>query len=119
MSSSSSGAWVVAVIFVPRPVSLVVVREPGGVSVGLRQVGKGETGGPGGMVDPVPDDWSVAGVDQLGEQDVDHVVVESPAPARRMSIATSCRELDLQVGAGLHIRLGHVDDQVVREDEIR
>ena len=71
-----------------------------------------------GVVDPVPDDRSVPGVDQLGEQRVDDVVVQGAAAAGPVRFAATGGEFDLQVRPVFGVGLGDVDDEEVGEDQV-
>ena len=90
----------------------------GGSGLGCREVGEGPPGGPAGVVDPVADDRPVPGVDQLGEDRVDDVVVQGAAPAGPVRFAATGGELDLEVGPVLDVGLGDVDDEEVGEDQV-
>src|SRR4051794_41903383 len=75
MSSSSRAMSSVAVTM------SVVLGGLGRVRIWRREVGKVVRGGARRPVDAVADDGPVAGVDELGEERVDHVVVERSPPA--------------------------------------
>jgi hypothetical protein len=76
---------------------------------------RGEHGWP---VDAVADHWPVPPVHQQGEDGVHHVVVERSAAAGPVTFAAPGGKLDLQERTLLRIRLGDVDDEVVREDQL-
>ena len=59
-----------------------------------------------------------SGVDELGEDPVHDVIVQSSATARLVRFATSGGQLDLEEGSLLDVRLGEVDDEVVSEHQV-
>src|SRR4051812_4160207 len=112
MSSSSRAMSSVAVTM------SVVLRGLGRVRIGRRQVGEAVRGGPRRPVDAVADDGPVAGVDELGEEGVDHVVVERSPAAGLVGVATKGGQLDLEERALLDVGPGYVDDEEVGEHEL-
>ena len=59
--------------------SLEMLGRFGRIGIGRCQVGERRRGRPRRLVDPVPDDRPVPGIDELSEDRVDHVVVERPS----------------------------------------
>src|SRR3954470_23177195 len=111
-SSSRAGLWVAVFICLDRS---VVLGWFGRGRVGPRQVRKGLGGRPARPIDAVADDWPIAGIDQLREERVHHVVVEGAAAAGLVLATLPGCELDLEERTLLDVRLRDVDNQEVRE----
>ena len=71
------------------------------------------------MVDAVADDRTVSTVDELGEDRVHHVVVDGPPSAGAVSPTLAGGELDLEERPMIQVRLGDVDDEEVRKNQLR
>src|SRR3954454_5242532 len=96
----------------------VMFGRLGRVRVGRRKVGEHGGRRMGGGVHAVADGRASAGVDELGEERVHHVVVQGPTPTRHVLLAATRGELDLEEGTLLLVRLGDVEDEVVRQDQL-
>src|SRR5436305_14716757 len=101
-SSSSAGLSVAVFICLARS---VVLGDFGRSRVGRRQIRKGLGRRPARPIDAVTDDWPFAGIDQLCEERVHHVVVESAAAAGLVLAALPGCELDLEERTLLDVRL--------------
>src|SRR4051794_21008210 len=111
-SSSRAGLWVAVFICIDRS---VVLGRFGRGRVGSRQVRKGLGGRPARPIDAVADDRPSAGIDQLREELVHHVVVERAAATGLVLAALPSGELDLEERALLDVAFRDVDNQEVRE----
>src|SRR5215211_4661001 len=98
MSSSSRRTGVDGGVPASLSTSVVVLGGPGWVRVRRRQVGERAGCRSGRSVDAVADGGPVACVDELGEDRVDHVVIERPAPTGSVRLTSTSGELDLEEG---------------------
>ena len=93
------------------------MRSVRGVGVRGRQVGEPVRGEHGWPADAVADHWPVPPFTSKVKT-VSISVVERSAAAGPVTFAAPGGKLDLQERTLLRIRLGDVDDEVVREDEL-
>src|SRR6188768_684768 len=91
MSSSSSTTFSFALTD-----SVVVCRGFGRVGVGRREIREAARRRLRRMVDAIADGRPVAGVDELREERVHHVVVQSPSPTGLVGLAAAGGEFDLE-----------------------
>src|SRR5215213_3239394 len=96
MSSSSRRTGMDGAVPASLSTSVVVLGGPGWVQVRRRQIRERGRRRSGRSVDAVADGWAVARVDELGEDRVDHVVVERPAPTGSVRLTSTSGELDLE-----------------------
>src|SRR5580693_5785079 len=89
-----------------------------GVRIRGRQVRERSRRGPGRLIDAVADDGTVSRVHEQREDRVHHVVVKRPATTGLVGCPAPGGELDLKEGTQLHVGLGDVEDEEVREDEL-
>src|SRR5215213_7097457 len=119
MSSRSRATSCPPVMASPTVPWLQVLGGFGRLRIWRPQIGETVRGQPARVVDTVTDDRSISGVDQLGEDRVNHIVVERPSAAGFVRLTAALGKLDLEEGAVLGVWHGEVDDQEVGEHEAR